>query len=282
MPNFRLDRFLTLHFFHPIAKRRRPQEGLKVPILMYHGIGGLQKEGSHPYYETATSPEVFAAHMAFLKGNGYRVVGLNELAGIFSNPGLSIEKCVVITFDDGLADFITVALPVLDRHGFSATVFLPAGLMGREVNGQACMTWDEVRESAAKGITFGSHSLTHPKLVDLTPPELEREIRGSKEKIEGELGQRIDSFSYPYAFPEQDAGFLKRCKELLVKSGYRSGVTTIIGAAASKDNRYFLKRLPMNDHDDLPFFKAKLEGGYDWLHAFQKVLKKAKRLAGAG
>jgi peptidoglycan/xylan/chitin deacetylase (PgdA/CDA1 family) len=282
MPNFRLDRFLTLNFFHPIAKRRRPQEGLKVPILMYHGIGGLQKKGSHPYYETATSPEVFAAHMAFLKEDGYRAVGLNGLAGLFSNPERSIEKCVVITFDDGLADFRAAALPVLNRHGFSVTVFLPAGLMGQEVNGQACMTWDEVRESAAKGITFGSHSLTHPKMVDLTPPELEREIRGSKEKIEGELGQGIDSFSYPYAFPEQDAGFLKRCKELLVKSGYRSGVTTIIGAAAAKDNRYFLKRLPVNEYDDIRFFKAKLEGGYDWLHAFQKVLKKAKRLAGAG
>jgi len=168
---FRFDRFLTLHFFHPIAKRRRPQEGLKVPILMYHGIGELQKKGSHFYYETATSPEVFAAHMAFLKEDGYRAVGLNGLAGLFSNPERSIEKCVVITFDDGLADFRAAALPVLNRHGFSVTVFLPAGLMGQEVNGQACMTWDEVRESAAKGITFGSHSLTHPKMVDLTPPE---------------------------------------------------------------------------------------------------------------
>jgi peptidoglycan/xylan/chitin deacetylase (PgdA/CDA1 family) len=279
---FRLDRFLTLNFFHPIAKRRRPQEELKVPILMYHGIGGLQKKGSHPYYETATSPEVFAAHMAFLKGNGYRVVGLNELAGIFSNPGRCIEKCVVVTFDDGLSDFITAALPVLNRHSFPATVFLPAGLMGRQVNGQACMTWDQVRESAAKRITFGSHSLTHPKLTELDASGLEHEIRHSKEKIESELGQGIDSFSYPYAFPEQDAEFLKRYEAALGRSGYRSGVTTIIGAAAQTDNRYFLKRLPVNDHDDIRFFKAKLEGGYDWLHAFQKVLKKAKRLAGAG
>ena len=280
MPNFRLDRFLTLNFFHPIAKRRRPQEGLKVPILMYHGIGGLQKKGSHPYYETATSPEVFAAHMAFLKGNGCRVVGLNELAGIFSSPGRSIEKCVVITFDDGLADFRTGALPVLDRHGYSATVFLPAGLMGRQVNGQACMTWDQVRESAAKRITFGSHSLTHPKLTELDASGLEHEIRHSKEKIESELGQGIDSFSYPYAFPEQDDGFLKHYEALLIKSGYRSGVTTIIGAAAAKDNRYFLKRLPVNDHDDIWFFKAKLEGGYDWMHVVQKAFKNARRQAG--
>jgi peptidoglycan/xylan/chitin deacetylase (PgdA/CDA1 family) len=277
---FRLDRFLTLNFFHPIAKRRRPQHGLKVPILMYHGIGGLQKIGSHPYYETATSPEVFAAHMAFLKGNGFRVVGLNELAGIFSNPDRSNEKSVVVTFDDGLADFRTGALPVLNRHGFPATVFLPAGLMGQQVNGQACMTWDEVRESAAKGSTFGSHSLTHPKLTELDASGLEHEIRHSKEKIESELGQGIDSFSYPYAFPEQDAKFLKRYEAALGRSGYRSGVTTVIGAAAAKDNRYFLKRLPVNEQDDLRFFKAKLEGGYDWMHVVQKAFKNARRQAG--
>jgi len=282
MRKFRLDRFLTLHFFHPLAKRYRARAGPAIPILMYHGVGGLQKKGSHPYYETATSPEVFAQHMAFLKSNGYRVVGLNELPGIFSGHANSPEKPVVITFDDGLADFKTDAFPVLNRHGFSATVFLPAGLMGQQVNGQACMTWDQVRESAAKGMAFGSHSLTHPKLVDLDPAELEREIRESKEKIESELGQGIDSFSYPYAFPEQETGFLDRYEAMLAGCGYRNGVTTIIGAAAQADNRFFLKRLPVNAHDDPRFFQAKLEGGYDWLHAVQRVFKKGKRRAGAG
>ena len=280
MPNFRLDRFLTLNFFHPIAKKRRPQEGLKVPILMYHGIADLQKKGRHPYYETATSPGVFAEQMDFLKRNDYRMVGLNNLPGIFAGPDRGIGKCVVVTFDDGLADFITGALPVLNRHGYSATVFLPAGLMGRQVNGQACMTWDQVRDSAANGITFGSHSLTHPKLTELDASGLEHEIRHSKEKIESELRQGIDSFSYPYAFPEQDAEFLKRYEAALGRSGYRSGVTTIIGAAAANDNRYFLKRLPVNEHDDLRFFKAKLEGGYDWLNAVQKAFKNARRQAG--
>jgi peptidoglycan/xylan/chitin deacetylase (PgdA/CDA1 family) len=247
---------------------------------MYHGVGGMQKGGGHPYYETATSPPTFAAHMDFLASSGCRVVGLDELAGIFSNPEPLTEKPVAITFDDGLADFKTEAFPVLERHGFSATVFLPAALMGRAVNGQACMTWGEARESAANGIAFGSHSLTHPRLVDLSPVELEREIRGSKEMIESELGRGIDAFSYPFAFPEQDEGFLQRYESVLVKTGYLTGVTTIIGTAAQADNRFFLKRLPVNEHDDLRFFQAKLEGGYDWLHALQKASKTVRRQAG--
>jgi peptidoglycan/xylan/chitin deacetylase (PgdA/CDA1 family) len=170
----------------------------------------------------------------------------------------------------------------LNRHGFSATVFLPAGLMGQQVNGQPCMTWNQVREAAAKGIAFGSHSLTHPKLAELDAAGLDHEVRHSKEKIESELGQGIDSFSYPYAFPEQDAEFLKRYRAMLVDCGYLNGVTTIIGAAAQADNRFFLKRLPVNAHDDPRFFQAKLEGSYDWLHAVQKVFKKGKRRAGAG
>jgi hypothetical protein len=98
--------------------------------------------------------------------------------------------------------------------------------------------------------------------------------------IESELGRGIDSFSYPFAFPEQDAGFIKGYEALLSGCGYRSGVTTIIGAASPMDNRYLLKRLPVNDHDDLRFFQAKLEGGYDWLHAVQKVFKEARHRAG--
>lgn len=276
---FRLDRFLTLYFFHPLAKHRRLSSEHKVPILMYHGISGLQKKGSHPYYETSTSPGVFARQMGFLKESGYRVIGLSDIKSIFSNSGNRGEKQVAITFDDGLADFHANAFPILNQYRYPATVYLPAGLMGHRVNGQACMTWAQVRDLAAKKIAFGSHSLTHPMLVDLGPAELEREIRHSKDRIESELGQQIDSFSYPYAFPEHNGGFLKRYSNLLETSGYRIGVTTIIGTAVTRDNCLFLKRLPGNDYDDLQFFAAKLEGAYDWLHLGQIIFKKTIEFA---
>jgi hypothetical protein len=63
---------------------------------------------------------------------------------------------------------------------------------------------------------------------------------------------------------------------MLERSGYRTGVTTIIGIASPQDGRFFLKRLPVNEYDDLQFFAAKMEGAYDWLQFAQRLSKKIR------
>jgi hypothetical protein len=63
---------------------------------------------------------------------------------------------------------------------------------------------------------------------------------------------------------------------MLESSGYRTAATTMIGTASPQDDRFFLKRLPVNDFDDLPFFEAKLEGAYDWLRISQRFSKKIR------
>lgn len=269
---FRLDRFLTLFFFRPLNQRRRCFAA-KVPILMYHAIASVGHGHRHPYYETSTSPATFAEQLGFLREEGYAIIGLEDLFGLqCSSP----RKVAVITFDDGFCDFVQQAFPLLKKAGFPATVFLPAGLMGKELAGRSIMSWDQARTLSRDGISFGSHSITHRKLVDLALSEVEHEIRHSKEILESRLGQPVTSFAYPYAFPEQDGNFLKQYRRMLERSGYRRGVTTIIGTATAQDDRFFLKRLPVNDYDDLRFFAAKIEGAYDWLRFSQRLSKKVR------
>jgi peptidoglycan/xylan/chitin deacetylase (PgdA/CDA1 family) len=271
---FRLDRFLTLFFFHPLIKRRIRSE-VKIPILMYHAISSAKNDHRHPYYVTSTSPSIFADQMQFLRKKGYEIIGMEKLVGL---QGALPYKMAVITFDDGFFDFYEQAFPLLKKNAFPATVFLPAGLIGKELAGRLIMTWDHARKLSHEGVSFGSHSMTHRKLTDMTLSEAEHEIRHSKEILESKIGQPIDAFAYPYAFPEQDRRFLKRYRNLLEISGYRAGVTTMIGSAAPQDDRFFLKRLPINDYDDLRFFEAKLDGAYDWLHAFQIFVKNFNKL----
>jgi peptidoglycan/xylan/chitin deacetylase (PgdA/CDA1 family) len=278
---FRFDRFLTLYFFHPLSKKCRSEADIKVPILMYHGISNSIHRGVHPYYETTTTPAVFAEQVQFLNSNRYRVVGLEELPGIFSMEKKKDTRFAVITFDDGLLNFYTDAFPVLNEFGFSATVFLPTGRMGRLVANQAVMSWEHARELMRQGVFFGSHSVSHPRLVELEVAEVEREIRDSKKELEAKLGRKIRSFSYPYAFPDNNWTFMLLLEKLLSRYGYELGVTTMIGNSSMRDNRLFLKRLPVNHHDDMRFFRAKLEGGYDWLHSCQSLSKKARLIAGA-
>jgi peptidoglycan/xylan/chitin deacetylase (PgdA/CDA1 family) len=243
---------------------------------MYHGISDPKRNGAHPYYETSTSLPVFIEQMRVLKENGYKTIGLGDLPDAFTGKWNNFEKFVVITFDDGLLDFYVTGFSILKAMGFTATVFLPTGLMGQTLANQPVMSWQNARELAAEGVEFGSHSVSHPKMVDLDRDRLDNEIMQSKKIIEDELGREAVSFSFPYAFPEQNRPFVKNLSKLLKNSGYRVGVTTKIGRASKQENLLFLSRLPVNDYDDIPLFKAKIGGGYDWLHAGQNVFKKTK------
>src|ERR1035437_7820808 len=145
--------------------------------------------------------------------------------------------------------------------------------------GRDCLTWSEVRELQRYGISFGSHTVTHPQLRDLGKDDIEKELVNSKKAIEEKTGREVDSFAYPYAFPQTDAEFKKRLRESLHRAGYRSGVCTIVGRAGHGSDPLFMERLPMNGFDDLALFQAKLAGAYDWISKSQSVVKTAKARA---
>ena len=280
MSFFRLDRLLTLYFFYPLTRLRSSDREPRIPILMYHSISDSKQERIHPYYQTTTSPQVFVQHMKFLHDNGYSVINLRNVSKYLVNRQKRNCKAAVLTFDDGFRDFYTKAFPVFQKHGFSATVFLPTAFIDNnrlKFKGKECLSWEEVRELHSKGVTFGSHTVNHPKLTMLKKDDIEFEIRRSKEKIEHEIGKPIKSFSYPYAFPETDNTFRKRLRSIIEAGGYENGVTTSIRTAAKGDDVFFLKRIPVNSFDDLTLFRAKLEAGYDWLHKLQYFVKLAKR-----
>jgi peptidoglycan/xylan/chitin deacetylase (PgdA/CDA1 family) len=279
MPAFRLDRLLTLNFFQPFCQANSEGNESALPILMYHSISDEREENVSPYYRTATSPKLFAAHMKLLRSQGYEVLGLQAGLEKFRRGNSACEKIAVITFDDGFQDFYTAALPVLRQNNFSATVFLPTAFIGRErraFKGRACMTWDEVRESQKAGIEFGSHTANHPKLYELDLPQISAELKESKAVIENEIGQPVRSFAYPYAFPSADRAFVKVFVETLKETGYDCGVTTKIGLTKTNDDPFTLKRLPMNSVDDKALFLAKLAGAYDWLAWPQESFKAMK------
>jgi peptidoglycan/xylan/chitin deacetylase (PgdA/CDA1 family) len=275
MLKLRFDRALSVGVAHPLLplvnKVTRP---LRVPILMYHGIRKEAGSG-HPYFETHTSPQVFSAHMHYLKHHGYHAISVSEAAEAMEE-GVKASKAVVITFDDGYHDFYTNAYPILMEYGFSATVFIISGLM-QDVSGTSTqnkyMGWDKVREVHGRGIEIGSHTVTHPKLEWLNPELIDDELELSKQMIEERLGEAIQSFSCPYAFPEHRCEFARMLRSRLRAHGYQNAVTTIVGTAGPACDRFQLPRLPINSYDDLKLFEAKLEGAYNWLHSVQLIWK---------
>lgn len=276
---FRLDRFLTLYFFQPLLKLIGNRER-HVPILMYHSISDDPEIGISPYFRVCTPLSLFKEQMSWLRENGYSVIDLADAIRSLRSDGHLPSGKVVLTFDDGFQNFYTDAFPVLSRYGFTATVFLPTAYIGetaQKFRGAECLTWKQVRELGNMGVHFGSHTVTHPQLRMVKIEELKTEVWQSKNTIEDKLSVPVKSFSYPFAFPETDRIFGQRLRAMLEDAGYECGVSTNIGTASREDNRFFMKRLPVNSCDDLQFFKAKLEGSYDWLHTFQYAYKLVAR-----
>jgi peptidoglycan/xylan/chitin deacetylase (PgdA/CDA1 family) len=271
---FRFDRMASLGVASvKLARWRRTQTG-RVPILMYHGINDTLGT-RHPYFETSTSPAVFRSQMQVLKKSGYRVLSV-ESAMCAQHFDSGADRLVAITFDDGYADFYEEALPVLVDFGFAATMYIVTGATSEcrlVKSGKRFMSWTDVRELLKYNIRVGSHTVNHCKLWEMSHSRAEDEIRRSKETLENKLGALVESFAYPYAFPEHNTQFIKHTRQCLQLCGYKNAVSTIVGTASKRTDPYLLPRLPVNTFDDDAFLRAKLEGGYEWLHSLQFAKK---------
>jgi peptidoglycan/xylan/chitin deacetylase (PgdA/CDA1 family) len=280
----RLDRWITLRLGAALAAWTRSRREPCIPILMYHSVSDDADIGVHPYLRTVTTPPVFAAQVALLRSLGYSAVTLSDAARLLQRARRgeavpALDRKVVMTFDDGFEDVYSTVLPVLQKAGFSATVFMPSEFIGKPfINGRTCLTAAQLRQLHANGIEVGSHSASHGRLVEMSRADLAHELGSSKRQLEDCTGSSVTTFSFPFRFPQADRRFVAMLQDLLGSSGYEVGVTTTIGRASGANDPLLLPRLPVNDGDDDALFSAKLRGHYDWLRTGQRMTKACREL----
>lgn len=197
----------------------------RVPILMYHSIS------ERPPATTASlsvGPEAFAEQMALLKDRGFSPVTLSDLAASHALP----DRPVVITFDDGYADFHEQALPVLERFGFAATVFVTTGWLadaGPQTAGRPLdrmLSWGQVQESCGSGVEIGGHSHSHPQLDQLCDRALLEELTRNKALLEDRLGAGVQAMAYPYGYSSA------RVRRAALQAGYATACVVANRVAA--------------------------------------------------
>jgi peptidoglycan/xylan/chitin deacetylase (PgdA/CDA1 family) len=201
------------------AQAATDQLGLgRVPmILMYHGVAEVAEDPN----QLCVTPSRFAEQMTWLKRHGLHGVAIGTLVDAM-RAGRQ-RGLVGITFDDGYVNVLEAALPELLRHGFTASMFIISGRLGRSNEWDEGPAWplmsaDQVGELAAAGMEIGSHGATHQRLAGVGADQLEAEVSGSRASIGELVGAPVRGFAYPYGSMDaaarravRDAGYDYAC-----------------------------------------------------------------------
>lgn len=215
---------------------------LKAPILMYHDVGPSANG-------LTVTPKMLAEQMDTLKSAGYRTVSLDTLLLAMRGEPVSLpEKPVVPTFDDAYTSVYTDAYPILKERGFSATLFVVTGLVGK----QGYVTWEQINDLVGAGWTVGCHTARHLDLRTLSAEGLDAEIAVARKVLQEKTGQSVLSFCYP------SGKYSDEVVEAVKAAGYYGAVTTSPGVVSLSDPQFTLKRVRIDGRAGLATFKAQL------------------------
>ena len=215
-----------------------------VPVLLYHSVSA---EATGLMQRYTLSPEMFRQHVAWIAQNGFDTITVSDYAMALRGEKPLPRRPLVVTFDDGYADFLVEAAPVLAEHGIVSTLYVTTRPIGRTrrgtMAGRAMLTWSELRELPALGVEIGGHSHDHAQLDLLAGDRLVHQVRTCKQALEDHLQLRVDSFAYPHGYNSATTRRAVRAADYTSACG--------VGNALShaRDDLWSIARI-MLEHDD--------------------------------
>ena len=205
----------------------------QIPVLVYHRVG----------YTTdnfTVTPERFAADLQTLQKRGYSTISLEQLQLFLNEREIELpDKPVLITFDDGYIDNFEHAYPILKQHGMLATFFIITDKLwtGDRLNPE------RIVEMAQGGMSFGSHTVSHRRLGELTPADIHDELAVSKAVLESILGKTVNAIAYP------QGSYNDNVITIAQNLGYATGFTVREGVCSNNSPDFELRRIPIFKYD---------------------------------
>ena len=219
-------------------------------ILLYHHVS------SSTPASTSISPEAFKSHMEYLDAH-HTVVSLQDVVSAIQHNTTLPENAVAITFDDGYANILDNAHPILADLGFPYTVFINPDEIGV---GPKQLTWEQVIAMHNDGVVFANHTLDHLHMLNGEQAMGERawlekvwqNVESAEKKIEDKLDINLKYLAYP--FGEYNTALANKLKA----EGY-IGFGQHSGAVGPSSDMQALPRFPAaGPYANLATLKTKL------------------------
>lgn len=242
----------------------------RVVFICYHGVTESDARSPHNQKGLHVNRHRFLTHLAYLKRR-HHVISLRDYLEAREQRRTLPNYSVVLTFDDGFRNFLTVAAPCLAASAMPATVFIitnntnetnsPSENHQWSINDDfSYLSWAEIRALKRDGnIEFGSHTCSHSRLLTLPLEEWEHELRTSYQVLATQLETRDLALSYPKGEHSEIISDYAR------KLGYSCAVTTDRGANELDHDLFTLGRTLIGDFDDEPSFAVRVSGLRWWL-----------------
>ena len=202
-------------------------------ILMYHRFGETK------YPTTNIRLEQFDAHLERLQSGNFTVWPLPRIVEYLQTGQPLPDRTVAITIDDAYLSVYEEAWPRLRALNMPFTVFVATQPI--DANRYGYMSWDQIRELQAGGVTIGSQTRTHPHMHKISIERSKSEIAESNARFIAELGMRPDLFAYPYG--EYDMAVIEAVKQ----AGFTAAFGQNSGIAHGYNGFFELPRFAMNE-----------------------------------
>jgi len=236
-----------------------------IPILLYHKI--IPDDFLGNCSDSAVFVSQFKLQMQFLHDHGYRCLSLEQLCRASEGNAHSHKKTFVLTFDDGHESLLQTAYPILQQYRFTATMFLVTEYFNdgkdEETEGNRSLSWRQVENLSKGGISFGSHTCTHPHLLRLSCEQIRYELAISKVYLETRLNREVPILAYPYGESNHEI------QKIAMQVGYMAAC----GVSTGECNRFNLPRISIRSNDTLRTFDFKLTQYYRYLMQLRRWLR---------
>lgn len=222
-------------------------------VLCYHSVGAPLPGDP---YGLATSPEAFLAQMTLLASGRFGTPVSLGGAKLDGSPEIAV------TFDDGFADTLAEAAPVLARLKLPFTVAVTKSFI--EAGRPPHLGVASLRELAeVPGAEIGAHGAAHRRLAEADDAALAEDLAASRTFVEDALGAPCGVMTWPHGSAS------RRTAAAAKAAGFVRAGCSLYGVNEPGREPLLLKRTEIVGFDSLADFEAKCSGGWDFFAARQ-------------